>query len=360
MAKRGKWLAALALAAGLAVGGAWLFRAQIGAWMFDRGVAAALERDEIAALPEGLHVAMCGTGSPLPDPSRAGPCTAVIAGERLFIVDVGAGAVRNFGPMGLPVGDVEGVFLTHFHSDHIDGLGELLLLRWTGGGHTDPLPVIGPTGVARVLDGLAAAYTVDSRHRVDHHGDTVVPPSGSGGRPRPFATPQPGAMRTVYDEGGLRVQAFRVDHGPVRPAVGYRFDYAGRSVVISGDTAREETVAAACGGCDLMVHEALNAGMVRTTERAVAASGDERLAQILEDILNYHTTPVEAEAIAAQGEAGMLVLAHIVPAVPNRFVEAAFLAGTGDRYSGDIVLARDGMLFSLPADSDRIDRDMLM
>ncbi|MGP1283821.1 MAG: MBL fold metallo-hydrolase [Parasphingopyxis sp.] len=353
-------MAALALAAGLAVGGAWLFQAQIGAWMFGRGVAAAVERDEIAALPDGLHVAMCGTGSPLPDPSRAGPCTAVIAGDRLFIVDIGAGAVRNFGPMGLPVGDVAGVFLTHFHSDHIDGLGELLLLRWTGGGHDRPLPVIGPEGVEDVLAGLATAYAADSRHRVDHHGETVVPPSGRGGRPFAFAVPPPGAMRTVYDEGGLRVQAFRVDHGPVRPAVGYRFDYAGRSVVISGDTAREETVAAACDGCDLMIHEALNAEMVQRMRGSVADSGNARLARILEDILDYHATPFEAEEIAARGEAGMLVLTHIVPAVPDRFMEAAFLSGTGDRYAGDIVLARDGMLFSLPADDEAIGRSMLM
>ncbi|MEO1167571.1 MAG: MBL fold metallo-hydrolase [Pseudomonadota bacterium] len=355
-----KWIGALVLLAVLAFGGAWLFRADIGTWLFERGVAAAVERDEIGALPDGLHVAMCGTGSPLPDPTRAGPCTAVIAGDRLFIVDIGAGAVRSFGPMGLPVGDVGAVFLTHFHSDHIDGLGELLLLRWTGGGNESPLPVFGPTGVETVIDGLATAYTIDSRHRVDHHGAAIVPPSGRGGQALPFAVPGTGEMQTVYEEGGVRVQAFRVDHDPVRPAIGYRFDYAGRSLVISGDTARDETVAEACSGCDLMIHEALNADMVNVMERRVAASGDDRLAQILEDILNYHTTPVEAEEVAALGEARMLVLTHIVPAVPNRFVEAAFLRGTGDVYSGDIVLARDGMLFSLPADGDTIDRGMLM
>lgn len=360
MTRRTKWLGALALLAILAAGGTWLFAARIGAWMFERGVAAALDRDEIAALPDGLHVAMCGTGSPLPDPSRAGPCTAVIAGDRLFVVDVGAGAVRNFGPMGLPVGDVDRVFLTHFHSDHIDGLGELLLLRWTGGGHDSPLPVIGPAGVESIVDGLAQTYAIDTRHRIDHHGEAVVPPSGAGARAQAFAVPGANGMRVVYDRDGVRVRVFRVDHGPVRPAVGYRFDYAGRSVVISGDTARNEVVAEACSGCDLMIHEALNAQMVDVMERRVAASGDERLAQILEDILNYHTTPAEAEEIAALGEARMLVLNHIVPAAPNRFVEAAFLRGTGDRYTGDIVLARDGMLFSLPAGGDAVRRSRLM
>lgn len=334
----------------------WYFQAEIGERMFAQGIAAAANRDDIAALPDGLHVAMCGTGSPIPDPSRAGPCTAIVAGNRIFIVDVGAAAVRNFGPMGLPVGDVDAVFLTHYHSDHIDGLGELMLLRWTGGGNVTPLPIFGPPGVDQIVDGLAQVYATDTDHRVTHHGEDVVPPSGQGGEARSFPMPADGAMQTIYSAGGVQVRGFAVDHGPVRPAVGYRFDYGGRSVVISGDTARDEMVARACDGCDLLVHEALNVDMVEAARHGVAAAGNARLAQILEDIKNYHTSPVEAEEIAALGHARMLVLTHIVPAAPNRFVEAYFLRGTRASYDGQIILARDGMWFSLPADSDTIDR----
>lgn len=347
----------LGVLVGLAVALGWYFRAEIGERLFAYGIDAAIGRNGVAALPDGLHVVMCGTGSPLPDPSRAGPCTAVIAGQRVFIVDVGAGAVRNFGRMGLPVGDIDAVFLTHYHSDHIDGLGELMLLRWTGGGHRVPLPIYGPPGVEDLVGGLARAYAMDSAHRVAHHGEEVVPPGGQGGEARTFAVPAAGAMRTLYSGDGLRVQAFRVDHGPVRPAVGYRFDYGGRSVVISGDTTRNDMVARACGGCDLLVHEALNIDMVRAARHRVEASGNVRLAQILGDITDYHTTPVEAEEIAAQARARMLVLTHIVPAAPNGLVEAYFLRGTGEVYDGQTVLARDGMRFTLPADSTAIERD---
>lgn len=350
----------LVVLAGLGTALGWYFQAEIGERLFARGIAAAVDQDVIAGLPDGLHVVMCGTGSPLPDPSRAGPCTAVIAGDRIFIVDVGAAAARNFGPMGLPVGDVDAVFLTHYHSDHIDGLGELMLLRWTGGGNRAPLPVYGPPGVEGLIAGLDQTYVIDTSHRIAHHGDQIVPPRGQGGDARGFPMPAAGVMQTIYSEDGLQVQVFRVDHGPVRPAMGYRFDYGGRSVVISGDTARSEMVARACDGCDLMVHEALNVDMVEVARRTVEASGNARLAQILEDIKNYHTAPVEAEEIAALGDARMLVLTHIVPAAPNGLIEAYFLSGTGEMYEGPIVMARDGMVFSLPGGSDAIERDTLM
>ena len=350
-------LIGLVALSGIGLGLGWYFQAEIGERLFAQGIAAAVNRDDIAALPDGLHVVMCGTGSPIPDPSRAGPCTAVIAGDRIFIVDVGAAAVRNLGPIRLPVADVDAVFLTHYHSDHIDGLGELMLLRWTGGGHSSPLPVFGPPGLDSILEGLAQTYALDTEYRVDHHGEPGVPRGGLGGAARTFPMPSDGTMRAIYSGGGMEVQAFAVDHGPVRPAVGYRFDYGGRSVVISGDTARSEIVARACDGCDILVHDALNSDMVEAARRRVEASGNARLAQILEDIKNYHASPVEAEEIAALGNARMLVLTHIVPAVPNGLIEAYFLRGTGEAYSGPTVLARDGMWFSLPSNSDAIERD---
>ncbi|MDX1497961.1 MAG: MBL fold metallo-hydrolase, partial [Salinisphaeraceae bacterium] len=95
-------------------------------------------------LPDGLHLLLCGAGAPLPDPTRAGPCIMVLAGSDLFVVDIGSGAARNFGPMGVPTGRVDGLFLTHFHSDHIDGIGELMTTRWAGGAKKSPLNIYGP------------------------------------------------------------------------------------------------------------------------------------------------------------------------------------------------------------------------
>src|SRR5204862_6533296 len=116
------------------------------------------------------------------------------------------------------VGDGDGVLLTHFHSDHIDGLGELVLQRWAGGARKEPLPVYGPPGVDRVVGGVNETYALDSGYRVAHHGADIVPPSGTGGVARPFAMPKPGEEVVVLEEDGLRVSAFAVDHAPVHAA----------------------------------------------------------------------------------------------------------------------------------------------
>src|ERR1700743_3138086 len=115
-------------------------RGRIAMAVMARLYAPAMGDDPYAGLGDGLHVGLCGSGSPMPDPTRAGPCTAVLAGHRLYVVDVGAGAQKNLALMNLPPAKVDGVFLTHFHSDHIDGLGELMLQRWAGGANTSPLP----------------------------------------------------------------------------------------------------------------------------------------------------------------------------------------------------------------------------
>ena len=131
----------------LALFGLWSCRGPIALRVMERSLARSMAADPIAELPDGLHVLLCGAGGPLPDPVRSGPCVAVIAGKTMVVVDAGTGGARNLQRMGFVPGRVASVFLTHFHSDHIDGLGELAMLRWTGGTHTDPLPVHGPEGV---------------------------------------------------------------------------------------------------------------------------------------------------------------------------------------------------------------------
>jgi ribonuclease Z len=324
-----------------------LFQDRIALAVLDRAFARGLASDPFAGLPDGLHVGLCGTGSPMPDPTRAGPCTAVLAGQRLFIIDAGAGSPRVLNLMRLPPGRIEAVLLTHYHSDHIDGLGELLLQRWTSSAARAPLPVHGPPGVEQVVEGLARAYALDRGYRIAHHGPDVVPPEGSGGAARAFTAP-PGGL-VVLRERGLKITAFAIAHDPVEPAVGYRFDYKGRSVVISGDTALSPAVESMSRGVDLLVHEALAPNMVAMQRDAAMAAGRRNLAKIFEDIVGYHTTPEAAAGIAARAGAKSLVFTHIVPPLPVRALERPWLGRSREVYSGPLRVGRDGDFATLPA-----------
>lgn len=303
---------------------------------------------------DGLHVVLCGAGGPLPDPVRSGPCLAVIAGEKVYLVDSGAAAARNLAVQRIGPDRVDGVFLTHFHSDHIDGLGQLSVLRWAGGNHTKPLPVYGAEGVEEIVRGFNQAYRFDSIYRTAHHGPEVVPPTGSGLDAHEFPEPDIGELLVVFEEGDLRVSAFRVEHPPVKPAVGYRFDYKDRSVVVSGDTSKSENLERFATGADLLVHEALSPELMTLVGDAAAKVGNDGMAQIALDVQNYHATPLEAAESAEIAGVGHLLYYHVVPATPLPGLESVFLEGVSDVYGGPVTVGRDGTTISLVAGSDQV------
>lgn len=337
----------------------FVFAEQLGETLYKRAISQLVGANPIADLDDGLHVVLIGTGSPLADPMRAGPSTAVIAGGKIYIVDSGGGAVRRMGELRLPAARIEAAFLTHFHSDHIDGLGELMLQRWAGGGRDTPLPVYGPPGVTEIVEGLNAAYRQDAIYRIAHHGEAVVPRGGQGGAALTFDVRDNSESVIVLEDGDLIVTAFTVAHEPVEPAVGYRFDYKGRSVTFSGDTARHGPLAIHAQGTDILVHEALNTEIVGLIGAALTDASQDRPATIMADIPSYHATPVEAAEIAAEADAGALVFSHIVPAVPSRALYPYYLKGTGEAYDGPIIMGEDGMVFSLPAGEEAMTRTRL-
>ena len=146
-----------------------------------------------------------------------------------------------------------------------------------------------------------------------------MPPGGAGAVARPFAVPAVGEGRIVLERDGLTITAFVVDHSPVHPAVGYRFDFLGRSVVVSGDTKKNANLQRFAAGVDLLVHEALNPQLVGLLNQGAERAGRPRLVKITDDILNYHTTPVEAAEIARDTGVGYLLYNHIVPPLPLLF-----------------------------------------
>lgn len=322
-------------------------------WLAERAFQRALDTsvgvDRSAALPDGLHVYVCGSGSPMPDADRAGPCIAVLAGNQAFVFDAGSGSIRKLMRTGFPMPKIQAAFLTHLHSDHIDGLGELLLQAWVGGARGAPLPIHGPAGTDTVIAGFNAAYAIDQGYRVAHHGPKVVQPGGFGGTARIIALPAGRDTLVVYDQGGVRITAIRVNHAPISPAFGYRIDYKGRSAALSGDTVYSPSFVAAAKGADLMLHEALNKQMVAALGQKMAERGQANNAQIMHDIQNYHASPRDAARAAHEAGAQALVLYHLVPPVPAQLIERLFVGDAPDAFSGTLKLAQDGMLVSLPA-----------
>lgn len=353
-------LGACALIIIVAVSVAILFRNEITVSLIEKNVARNISSSVLDELPDGLHLVLCGAGSPLTDPKRSGPCSAVIAGDRVFVVDTGANASRNLNRMRVPQGRVNAILLTHYHSDHIDGFGELVMQRWATGEFNEPVPVYGPDGVDQIVEGFAQAYAQDTRYRIAHHGEAVMPPESAGAVVRHFNSPLAGEEREILNDNGLRIIAFKVDHEPVVPAVGYRFDYKGRSLLISGDTAKSDNLEEFAQNVDLLVHEALAPQLVNNLTRGARAAQNEGIEKITMDILDYHATPVEAAEVARDANVSFLLYNHVIPPLLLPTMEAMFLDGVDDVYSGPVHVGQDGTLLSLPAGSKVIEVSELL
>ncbi len=318
--------------------------------LVERQIERQVSRAEVDLLKsKDMHVVLCGTGSPIADASRAGACTAIVAGGELVLVDIGPGSWEVADLANLPTAALSAILLTHFHSDHIGDLGEAVTQSWIAG-RAKPLDVYGPPGVDRVVGGFREAYTFDVDYRVAHHGEKNLPRAAAHAVPHPIPLPSdPMAAVPVFERNGLRVSMFAVDHRPVEPAVGYRFEYGNRAVVISGDTARSASLEHNAAGADLLIHEALQRDMIKRAADTMGRLGRNRMHDMAGDILNYHASPVDAAATAKAAGVKHLVLTHMVPAPNNFLTRRMFLAGVSDAYDGEVTVGADGERFTLAA-----------
>ena len=319
------------------------------AWLFRRIAQRELSKPapELANGDE-ISVLLVGTGSPLPDKTRGGPSTLIAVGDKYYLVDTGLDTARDLILWRFPLQNIAGVFLTHFHSDHIGDLGEVRLQTWVAG-RKAPLAVYGPPGVERVVNGFNEVYALDDGYRTKHHGAAMLPPDAVALIAKPV---MPGV---VLEKDGLKVTAVKVKHEPANPSYGYRFDYKGRSIVISGDTAPDEDLAHLAKNADVLIHEGLNPEMVGVMHDALAAANHPRQAKIFHDIPGYHTAPVDAARIANEAHVKLLVFSHIIPMLPNRFAEKLFLRGVSDIRPDGVELGYDGKVLKLPIGTDRIE-----
>ncbi len=296
--------------------------------------------------PDALRVFVCGSASPLGnDPNRAQACIAVIAGEQFFLVDVGAGSAANLGRARLPMGRLSGVLITHYHSDHIADLPGVNLASWVAG-RTEPLAVIGPVGVERIVRGFNEAYALDRSYRTAHHGEDLLPAAVGPLKEQVIGE------GVILEKDGLEITAFEVEHPPIEPAYGYRFDYAGRSVVVSGDTIATESLAEASKGADLLLHDAMALGVVQQIEGMLSSAGNERMAKVVKDVQDYHATTTSIVELAENAGVRMLAFYHLVPAPPNAAMLGAFTRGLPE----GIVVTKDGLLFELPRNTKLVEQ----
>ncbi len=298
---------------------------------------------------DSLSAVICGSRSPIPSPGRAQTCVMVRAGENIYIVDIGDGSASNLRNWGMPFNKIKSVLLTHLHSDHISDLADLHQASWIMQNRKTKLNVYGPEGVGLVTKGFETAYEPDYFFRNTHHGDQIAPLDVAGFNALTVDLNQP----KIINEEGLVVTAFEVVHDPVKPALGYRFDYKGRSLVISGDTSYTENLIEISNSADVLIHEAQANHMINLLRDFNLLNGAKLNAKLMEDIITYHTTPVEAARIANLAEVKHLIFYHLTPAPRNMLTERIFLRGV-DEVREDWTLSKDGTMVVLPVGTDEI------
>lgn len=307
---------------------------------------------------DALRVAVCGSSAPLPSAARAKACVAVFAGGKFYVVDVGPESVETMMLWGIPMAKVGGVLLTHFHSDHIGDLGELNLQTWAGG-RPAPLQVYGGPGIDTVVAGFNQAYRLDQGYRTKHHSEKVMPSATWPIEAHTIeldgaATGAKDRQAVVLDEGELRITAFEVNHEPIEPAYAYRFDYKGRSVLVTGDLKYHPPLAKAAQGVDLMVSEAIALSMTRALGQGAAEGGRTSAAAVMHDIEDYHITPEEASKIANEAGVRHLAFYHLLPAPDNLLARRVFAQGVDKVRHGAWTIADDGSLYTMPVGSEAV------
>lgn len=292
----------------------------------------------VGGQPPVMTVVLLGTGRPDPVIDRFGPATLVEAGGQNLLFDAGRGASQRLWQLKIPLGEVHALFLTHLHSDHTVGIPDLWLTGWLPtpfGNRKTPLEVWGPTGTVEMMAALSKAYQWDIRVRGEGE---HLPPEGIKVLPHDIVE------GVIYDRQGLRVTAFLVDHGGLlKPAFGYRVDYAGHSVVISGDTRPSENLIRHAAGTDVLVHE-VAAARPDLLERSPTAA-------IARRILGFHSSPEEAGGIFARVRPKLAVFTHVVLLTTDRNFQpptgADLMRRAQTVYAGALELGEDLMTIAI-------------
>lgn len=287
---------------------------------------------------DSLRVTLCGTGTPQVNTDRNQACTLVAAGGMIFLFDAGEGAAKSIERRNVPLDKLTRVFITHWHSDHFNGLGPLVGHGWLAG-RREPMQVYGPVGVSRVAEGLKMVYRDDVAYR---HAHFNTGPENAAIVPHDFVIPEGKNSVRVFEQHGVVIDAHRVDHRPVAPAFGYSVTYKGKKLFISGDTRVSDVYLEAMQNADMVVHEALAGKMVASARQVAEKMGLAGHVATLAHVPDYHSDTIELARLAQRAGVKHLVLTHLIPAPDNFFTRAAFTAGMSSEFNGKITVGEDG------------------
>ena len=271
-------------------------------------------------MAESLEVVLLGTGSPIPDPNRAGPATLVRAGGTNLLVDCGRGTLLRAAAAGTGAAQLDAVLLTHLHSDHITDLGDVITTHWIMTFAPQALPVFGPARTREVVDGVLASLGPDVEYRLTHHDDLSAGPD--------IAVTEIGTDESIQLGAAHVVTAF-TEHRPASPSVAYRVEHAGHAVVLAGDTLPCEGLDRLCTDADVLVHTVIRDDLIRSIP-----------VPRLHDVCDYHSTVAQAAQTAARGNVGRLVLTHCVPPL-QRDQADEWQSLAAEHFSGVIDVADD-------------------
>ena len=305
-----------------------------------------------------LKATVCGSGTPLRTKKVAQSCIMVEAGNDLYIVDVGDGSVANIQRWGINLNNLKAALITHLHSDHIADLPDLNLISWVNRSREQNLTIFGPEGIETTIKGFNQAYFFDHKYRNEHHGDEQAPLGVDE-----MVANTIGDEGVILSDNGLTITAFLVEHDPVTPAYGYRFDYKGRSILISGDTAYSTNLINYAKDVDLLFHEAISYEMTdintevmtsfyETTNNDFYRFG----ADMFQHIEDYHTPFEEVAIVAKKSNAKKLIFYHVIP-TPRKPIDGLMkniMTEKVNQHYQDWLFAEDGLTIELPPNSDEI------
>lgn len=282
-------------------------------------------KDNVQVKAPAIIVTLLGTGTPQPVMERFGASTLVQAGSEILLFDAGRGCLQRLRQLNISYDKINGLFLTHLHSDHIVGLPDLWLTGWLVSRRVTPLNVFGPTGTQEMMNYLRKAFAFDIKMRVE---DDKRVEDGSKFLVKEIQ------QGVIYQKNGVKVIAFLVDHFPVVPAFGYRIEYNGHSVVLSGDTRYSENLIKFAKGADLLIHE------VAIAPDTLSKSDPQY------NILMHHTTPEQAAKVFNEVQPKLAAYSHIVK-IHSLLNDEDLMKRTKANYSGHFIVGEDLMSFSI-------------